>query len=84
MQVKSLVLWKGRLWKCVHQVAGGVKRNPGFSTFTSVCQVRNGDDVDPPEDIAPDKMHLLKYAPVTSCDAENSFSAYKYILSDKI
>jgi hypothetical protein len=26
------------------------KRKPGFSTFTSVCQVHNGDDVDPPED----------------------------------
>jgi hypothetical protein len=29
-----------------------VKRNPGFSIFTSVCQVLNGSGVDPPEDIA--------------------------------
>jgi hypothetical protein len=57
-----------------------LKRNPGFFTFTSVCQVLNADDVDPPEDIAPEKIPLLKYTPVTSCDVERSFSAYKHIL----
>jgi hypothetical protein len=60
-----------------------LRRNPGFSTFTSVCQVFNGDNVDPPEDIAPEKILLLKYRPLTSCDAEKFFSAYKHILSDK-
>jgi hypothetical protein len=25
-----------------------LKRNTEFSTFTSICQVLNGDDVDPP------------------------------------
>jgi hypothetical protein len=42
-----------------------------------------GDDADPPEGIAPEKTPLLKYAPVTSCDVERYFSAYKHILSDK-
>ena len=28
-------------------------------------------------------MPLFKYAPVTSCDVERSFSAFKYILSDR-
>jgi hypothetical protein len=60
-----------------------LKRNPGFLTVTSVCQVLNGDDVDPPEDIASEKIPLLKYAPMTSCNAERNFSAYKDILSDK-
>jgi hypothetical protein len=55
-----------------------LKRNPGFSTFTSVCQALSGDDVDPPE-----KIPFLKYAPVTSCDVERCFSARKHILSDK-
>jgi hypothetical protein len=41
------------------------------------------DHVDPPKDTAPEKIPLLKYAPVTSCDAEISFSAYKHVLSDK-
>jgi hypothetical protein len=44
-----------------------LKRNPGFSTFTIVCQVLNGDNVDLPEDIAAEKIPLFKYAPVTSC-----------------
>jgi hypothetical protein len=60
-----------------------LKRNPGFSAFTSVCQVLNGDAVDSPEDITPEKIHLLNYAPVTSCDVEKSFPAYKQILSDE-
>jgi hypothetical protein len=54
-----------------------LKRNPGFSTFTCVCQVLNGDDVDPPEDIAPEKIPLFKDAPVTSCDVESSFYQIK-------
>jgi hypothetical protein len=60
-----------------------LKRNPGFSTLTIVYQVRNGNDVDSPEVIVAEKISLLKYAPVTSCDVERSFSAYKHILSDK-
>jgi hypothetical protein len=35
-----------------------LKRNHGFSTFTSVCQVLNGDDVDPTKDVAPEKIPL--------------------------
>jgi hypothetical protein len=60
-----------------------LKRNPGFSTFISVCQILKRDDVNPPEDIAHKEIPLLKYTPVTSCDAERSFSAYKHIPSDK-
>jgi hypothetical protein len=33
------------------------------------------DAVDLPENIASEKIYLLKYAPVTSCDVERSFSA---------
>jgi hypothetical protein len=44
-----------------------LKRNPGFC----VCQVLNGDNVDVPEDIAPEKIPLLKYAPVKSCDVDS-------------
>jgi hypothetical protein len=59
-----------------------LKRNPGFSTFTSVCQVLNGADVDPLK-TAPEKIPLLKYAPVTSCDEEISLSSCRHILSNK-
>jgi hypothetical protein len=43
-----------------------------------VSQALNEDDVDPPKDTAPEKIPLLKYAPVTSCYAERSFSAYTF------
>jgi hypothetical protein len=58
-------------------------RCPGFLSCTSFCQVLDGDSVDLPEVIAPEKMPFLKYAPVMSCDVERSFSAYKHIISDR-
>jgi hypothetical protein len=67
---------------CVHQDAGGNKKKLWVFDIYQ-CPVPNRDDVNPLEDIAPKKMSLLKYAPVTSCDAEKSSSAYKHILSDK-
>jgi hypothetical protein len=60
-----------------------LKRNPEMSTVTNFCQVLNGDDVDPPEDIVSEKISFMKYAPMASCDVESSFSSYKHILSDK-
>jgi hypothetical protein len=52
-----------------------LKRNLGFSTFTNVCQVLNGD---PPE-----KIPLLKYASVTSCDVGRPSSDHRHRLLDK-
>jgi hypothetical protein len=60
-----------------------LKRISGFSAFTRVCQVLYWDDVDPAEDTAPEKIPLIKYAHVTFCNVERSFSAYKHILSVK-
>jgi hypothetical protein len=51
--------------------------------YLPVCQVLKRENVDSPENIAPEKIPFLKYAPVTSRDAERAFSAYKHILSDK-
>jgi hypothetical protein len=75
---------KGEAGKSVStKLQAVLKINPGFSAFTCVSQILNGDDVDPPEDNAPEKIPFLKYAPVTSCDVERAFSAYKNILSNK-
>jgi hypothetical protein len=52
-----------------------LKRNPGHSTFMAVCKILNRQDTDPHDDIYPGKFHLLKFAPVTSCDVERSFSS---------
>jgi hypothetical protein len=61
------------------QLEALLKRNSEISTFTSVCQALNGDDIDPLEDIIPDEIPVLKYVPVTSCDVGRSFAAYKHI-----
>jgi hypothetical protein len=42
-----------------------LKRNPGYSTFMSVCKILDREDTDAPEDISHGKFHLLKFAPVT-------------------
>jgi hypothetical protein len=71
--------------KLYPQVAGCVKKKPWIFDIYIVYQVltRNGHDVDPTEDTAPEKIPFLKYTSVASCDVERSFSAYKHILSDK-
>jgi hypothetical protein len=60
-----------------------LKRNPGYSTFFVICRIIDGEDTDPPEDISPGKFHLLKFAPLTSCDMKKSLSAHRRILSDR-
>jgi hypothetical protein len=61
-----------------------LKRNPGYSIFMAVRKILDAEDTtDPPEDVSPGKFHVLKFAPVTSCDVERSFSAYKRILFDR-
>jgi hypothetical protein len=37
-----------------------LNRNFEFSTITNVCQILNSDDIDSREDIAPEKIPLLK------------------------
>jgi hypothetical protein len=49
----------------------------------AVLKILDGEDTDPPEDIPPGKFNLIKFALVTSCDVERSFSAYNRILSDR-
>jgi hypothetical protein len=36
-----------------------LKKNPGYSTFMTVCKILDTEDTDPPEDISPGKFHLL-------------------------
>jgi hypothetical protein len=69
--------------KLVKKFRAVLKRNLGYSTFMAVLKILDREDTDPLEDISPGKFHLLKSAPVTSCDVERSFSAYKRILSDR-
>ena len=56
-------------------------KNPGLEHFLEVAKVHEGYAASVDVDIG--KAVVLKYAPVTSCDVERSFSMYKDILSHK-
>jgi hypothetical protein len=49
----------------------------------AICKILDREDTDPREHICPGKFHLLKFASMTLCNVERSFSAYKRNLSDR-
>jgi hypothetical protein len=56
-------------------------RNPGIQTIMDVAVIhREGVGTTP---LTIKQTSALKFAPVTSCDVERSFSHYKTILSDR-
>uniref|UniRef100_A0A1I8BYR9 Dimer_Tnp_hAT domain-containing protein n=1 Tax=Meloidogyne hapla TaxID=6305 RepID=A0A1I8BYR9_MELHA len=55
-------------------------KNPGFETISKIGKVLSGQQID--LDMPPKIISLYKYAPLTSCDDERSFSSYKSILTD--
>jgi len=58
-----------------------IKKNPGFTKISQIGRVLSGrilNDFDMP----PNLISRFKFAPLTSCDVERSFSIYKTILTD--
>jgi hypothetical protein len=60
-----------------------LEKNPDFSILQSVAKISSGGNGELSRNITPETGVMLKYAPVTSCDVERSFSAYKMVLSDR-
>lgn len=61
-----------------------LKRNPAFEDIVKVGKILSGENTLATEiQISGNFWSKFKYAPVTSCDVERSFSAYKLILTDK-
>jgi hypothetical protein len=58
-----------------------LKNNPDFETISKIGRVLNGVNV-PNFSLSPNLIAHYKYAPLTSCDVERSFSRYKSILTD--
>jgi hypothetical protein len=60
-------------------------RNEGYSTMCKISDILRGKQAifeeDNP-DLNGNDVTFFKYAPVTSCDVERSFSRYKTMLSD--
>lgn len=65
-----------------------LNKNEGLTVLSQIsCIIENGADAlqnknEFIESLHPDIISALKYAPVTSCDVERSFSVYKRILED--
>lgn len=62
-----------------------LQRNPGYSTLRTISDILCGKEVefDNSElELDASDLTCFKYAPVTSCDVERSFSKYKAIVSD--
>lgn len=57
-----------------------VHNNPGLSKMIDVAKILTGGMAE--IDFQPNEIAALKYAPMTSCDVERSFSIYKNILRD--
>jgi hypothetical protein len=61
-----------------------LKKNLGFSSLVSIGNVLKGEIGSNTfeSDMAPSEIASFKYAPITSCDVERSFSRYKATLRD--
>lgn len=59
-----------------------LKNNPGFTKLQAINNILNGD-FSKPVDMDPDTICKFKYAPITSCEVERTFSFYKHVLSDR-
>lgn len=62
-----------------------LKRNPDFKSILKANTILNfsTENIYGIEKIANEHIIKYKYAPLTSCDVERSFSAYKMIYSEK-
>lgn len=57
-------------------------RNPGYKTIQALVAVHRGEKVSKNLPWEPAAVASMKFAPITSCDVERSFSMYKRVLRD--
>jgi hypothetical protein len=57
-----------------------LNKNPGIEKMIDVAKVLTGGEAQ--TGLAPGMISAMKFAPLTSCDVERSFSVYKNILAD--
>lgn len=60
-----------------------LNKNPGYDSLSMIDAYINGTSTVLPNTITSNMASKFKYCPVTSCDVERSFSAFKLILDDK-
>lgn len=59
-----------------------INKNEGFKKLVQINNILQGN-FDENDTVDPNIICKFKFAPITSCEVERSFSAYKQILSDK-
>lgn len=65
------------------KLCSSLKKNPGFKTISAINRVLSeGSTEDFEIEYTPDDLCKFKYAPITSCEVERSFSQYKSMLRD--
>lgn len=63
-----------------------VGKNTGMTILEKIAHILEGGELDEPDEfideLSPSELAAMKYAPVTSCDVERTFSTYKRVLED--
>lgn len=63
-----------------------LNKNNGLTLVSKISHILEGNALQENDDfinrLSPDELSSFKFAPLTSCDVERSFSAYKRILED--
>ena len=59
-----------------------IKKNVGFAVLKSINFSIKGEQNEN-VDFTPDQISCFKYAPITSCDVERSFSKYKFMFNQR-
>ena len=62
---------------------GELQNNPGYVRMTHIASILAGGTDEVALGMTPEDLAVFKFAPVTSCDVERSFSVLKHILSDR-
>lgn len=60
-----------------------ITKNSGLSELYKISNILSGDRSINIQLLSPDDIACFKYAPITSCDVERSFSRLKMLLTDK-
>lgn len=70
--------------KVVKKMDNILQKNSGYKKLVKINEYHESNEsVDGLDEYEPNELFSFRYAPITSCDVERSFSAYKTILSDK-
>ena len=61
-----------------------LEKNKGLKKIRAINAIINGNKVESCDNnLTPEEMAVFKWAPITTCNVERSFSRYKFILNDR-